>query len=78
MAEKNLPEGFAISDLPEIHHGRIRTTNRLERLNNALKRSTGVANLFPNPASCLRLISALLPEQDEAWRAAKIYLTMKP
>jgi transposase-like protein len=34
--------------------------------------------LFPNTASCLRLISALLSEQDEEWMTAKIYLTMKP
>jgi len=38
---------------------------------------TRVATLFPNPDSCLRLISALLSEQDEEWMTAKIYLSMK-
>ncbi len=57
---------------------RMRTTNGLERLNKELKRRTRVATLFPNPDSCLRLISALLAEQDEEWMTAKIYLTMKP
>ena len=56
----------------------MRTTNGLERLNKELKRRTRVATLFPNPDSCLRLISALLSEQDEEWMTAKIYLTMKP
>ncbi len=57
---------------------RMRTTNGLERLNKELKRRTRVATLFPNPDSCLRLISALLAEQDEEWMTTKIYLTMKP
>ena len=77
-AEKNLPEGFAVFDLPEAHRVRMRTTNGFERLNKELKRRTRVATLFPNPASCLRLVSALLAEQDEEWMTAKIYLSMKP
>jgi transposase-like protein len=77
-AEHNLPEGFAVFGLPEGHRVRMRTTNGLERLNKELKRRTRVATLFPNPASCLRLVSALLAEQDEEWMSAKIYLNMKP
>ena len=45
----------------------MRTTNGLERLNKEIKRRTRVATLFPNPESCLRLVSALLPEQNEEW-----------
>ena len=41
-----------------------------------IKRRTRVACLFPNPESCLQLISALLCEQDEDWQSAKIYLSM--
>ncbi len=77
-AEKSLPQGFAVFDLPEGHRVRMRTTNGLERLNKELKRRTHVATLFPNTNSCLRLVSALLAEQDEEWMTAKIYLTMKP
>lgn len=76
-AEVNLPEGFAVFGLPEAHRVRMRTTNGLERLNKELKRRTRVATLFPNPESCLRLVSALLAEQDEEWLTAKIYLNMK-
>ena len=50
----------------------------LERLNKELKRRTRVATLFPNSASCLRLVSALLAEQDEEGMTAKIYLSIKP
>ena len=75
-AEKSLPEGFAVFALTEAHRVRMRTTNGLERLNKEIKRRTRVACLFPNPESCLRLVSALLSEQDDEWLGAKIYLTM--
>lgn len=77
-AEENLADGFAVFGLPESHRVRMRTTNGLERLNKEIKRRTRVATLFPNPESCLRLVSALLSEQDEEWLSGKIYLTMRP
>jgi len=77
-AQENLDEGFAVFSLPPEHRVRMRTTNGLERLNKEIKRRTRVATLFPNSASCLRLVSAILAEQDEEWMTAKIYLTMRP
>lgn len=53
---------------------RMRTTNGVDRLNKEIKRRTRVA-VFPNSASCMRLVSAILTEQDEEWMTAKIYLT---
>lgn len=75
-AEANITEGFAVFALPEAHRVRMRTTNGLERINREIKRRTRVASLFPNSDSCLRLVSAILAEQDEEWLNAKIYLTM--
>ena len=77
-AEESLAEGFTVFGLPPEHRVRMRTTNGLERLNKEIKRRTRVATLFPNTASCLRLVSAILAEQDEEWMTAKIYLTMIP
>jgi putative transposase len=77
-AQENLTEGFAVFGLPPEHRVRMRTTNGLERLNKEIKRRTRVATLFPNSASCLRLVSAILAEQDEEWMSSKIYLNMKP
>jgi putative transposase len=77
-AQDNLNEGFAVYALPTEHRVRMRTTNGLERLNKEIKRRTRVATLFPNTASCLRLVSAILAEQDEEWMSTKIYLNMKP
>ena len=77
-AEANLPEGFAVFDLPAAHRVRLRTTNALERINRELKRRTRVVSMFPNAASCLRLVSALLTEFDEEWMSGKIYLNLNP
>ena len=72
-----LPEGFAVFDLPHAQRIRLRTTNGLERINREIKRRTRVASIFPNTASCLRLVSALLAECDEDWMTSKIYLNLK-
>jgi putative transposase len=76
-AEENLPDGFAVFDLPHAQRVRLRTTNGLERINREIKRRTRVASIFPNTASCLRLVSALLAECDEDWMTGKIYLNLK-
>jgi putative transposase len=76
--EENLPQGFAVFAFPVEHRRRLRTTNALERINMELKRRTRVAGLFPNEASLLRLVSALLAETNDEWDAGKIYLNMNP
>lgn len=76
--EENIPQGLAVFSLPTAHQRRMRTSNAIERVNQELKRRTRVASLFPNEASLLRLISALLCEISEEWLAGKIYLNMKP
>ena len=53
-------------------------TNGLERVNQEVKRRTRVARLFPNEASCLRLVSAILMEISEEWETGKAYLTFTP
>ena len=43
----------------------------LERVNRELKRRTRVATLFPNEASLLRLVTAVLMELSEEWETGK-------
>lgn len=76
--EENLPQGFSVFALPVGHQGKLRTSNALERVNQELKRRTRVARLFPNEASLLRLVTALLAETSEEWESGKTYLNMKP
>lgn len=75
--EENLPQGLNVFALPAAHQKRLRTSNALERVNLELKRRTRVASLFPNEASLLRLVSALLQETSEAWETGKVYLNME-
>lgn len=69
--EANLAEGFTVFDFPTKHKRFIRTTNSLERVNREIRRRTRVVGIFPNEASCLRLISAILMETSEKWQIGK-------
>ena len=76
--EANVPEGLSVFALPAGHRRRLRTSNMLERLNEEIRRRTRVAGLFPNEASALRLVSAVLMEISEDWETGRKYLTMGP
>jgi transposase-like protein len=52
-------------------------TNGLERYHEEVKRRTRVVRIFPNRASCPRLVSALAMEQSEEWITARRCLQMK-
>jgi len=75
--EENLAEGFTVFDFPLDHRRSIRTTNSLERINKEIRRRTRVVGVFPNEASCLRLISARLMEISEEWQIGKRYCAAK-
>ncbi len=74
--EANIPEGLTIFAFPPSHQRLLRTTNGLERLNQEIRRRTRVVGVFPNEASCLRLVSALAMETSEEWEVGKAYLTL--
>lgn len=75
--EENVPEALTVLGCPPPHRRRLRTTNGLERLNREIKRRTRVATLFPNEASLLRLVSAVLSEISDEWETQRTYLTME-
>ena len=74
--EENIEETLTFYRLPGPHHKHMKSTNLLERLNEELKRRTLVVRIFPNGASCLRLIRALAVEMHENWIEAIRYLNM--
>jgi transposase-like protein len=74
--ENSVPEGLTIFAFPPQHQRRLRTSNLMERANLEIRRRTRVAMLFPNEASCLRLVSAVLVEIHEEWIIGKRYLDM--
>jgi putative transposase len=74
--EDNIEETLTYHRLPLPHHKHMKSTNMLERLNQELKRRTHVVRIFPNAASCLRLVRALAVEMHENWLEAPRYLNM--
>jgi len=72
--EENIPQGLTVFGFPEAHRRKIRTANLLERVNQEIRRRTRVVRIFPNEASCLRLVSAVLMEIDENWQVGRKYL----
>lgn len=75
-AEENIEETLTFYRLPRQHHKHLKSTNMLERLNEEFKRRTYVVRIFPNPASCCRLIRALAVETHENWLEAHRYINM--
>ena len=75
--EDNLSEGFSVFDFPLEHRRTIRTTNSLERINKEIRRRTRLVGVFPNEASRLRLISAMLMEISEECQIGKHYCAGK-
>ena len=72
--EENLQEGFTVFAFPEPIRQRLRTSNLCETINRQIKRRTRVASIFPNEASCLRLVSAILMELSNDWESSNAYL----
>lgn len=70
----NIQEGLAFFNFPTDHWIKIRTSNVVERINREIKRRTSVVSIFPNVASCERLISAILLEVSEEWQTGGAYL----
>ena len=67
----------AVLALPLKYRKRLRTTNSVERLNQEIRRRERVIRIFPNTASVIRLMGALLMEQDERWQTGRKYFDMQ-
>lgn len=74
--ETHIGETLTFYRLPRQHHKHLKSTNMLERLNEEIKRRTRVVRIFPNEASCLRLVRALCAEVHETWLEDHRYLNM--
>jgi transposase-like protein len=74
--EDSIEETLTYYRLPLAHHRNMKSTNMLERFNEEIRRRTRVVRIFPNEASCLRLVRALAVEQHERWQEDHRYLNM--
>ena len=71
--EEGFEDSMAVMGLPEKYRKRLRTTNMQERLNEEIRRRERVIRIFPNDASVLRIVGALLLEQNEKWQTQRYF-----
>ena len=75
--EDGFDDVIAVMYLPEKYRRKLRTSNGLERLNEEIRRRDRVIRIYPNEASAIRLIGALLMEVDERWTSGRKYMDMQ-
>jgi len=68
---------LAHMSFPKEHWPQLHSTNPLERLNGEIKRRTNVVAIFPNEAAIVRLVGALLLEQNDEWAVQRRYMTLE-
>jgi transposase-like protein len=69
---------LAYMTFPAAHRTKLHSTNSLERLNGEIKRRTEVVGIFPNEAAIVRLVGAILLEQNDEWAVQRArYMTLE-
>ena len=76
MMDEAEADVLAFMTFPKAHRTKSHSTNPLERLNAEIKRRTRVVGIFPNEAAIVRLVGALLLEQNDEWQLNRRYMQL--
>ena len=68
---------LAYTGFPAQHRAKLHSTNPLERLNKEVKRRADVVGIFPSELSIVRLIGAVLLEQNDEWQLRHRYMQVE-
>jgi transposase-like protein len=72
------PTSWPIWHSPAPHRAKLHSTNPIEQFNGEIKRRSNVARIFPNEEAIVRLVGAILIEQNDEWAVRRgRYMTLK-